>query len=142
MRLFSLDYLFISGIDNKTIKRVIIYDTTRCSKSQIWQEIGRCSRDNSPGEAIIFQSVNTTKVKNLSGEQFDSKICLRDTLLNELMGYENINWTNCDKSHGDDKCNCTSCKCCSSCQSMCMCTWNNSSNDPSDGTETVYMEVE
>jgi len=100
---------FILGIDNKTIKRVVIYDIDK-SPSQLWQKIGRCSRDNTAGHAIIFSTTQSSKL-------FVKDVCLRHCILSKLMGYDIEQPEYCNSTINNVNCHCLTC--CSVCKRKC-----------------------
>jgi superfamily II DNA helicase RecQ len=105
------------GMDNKTIRRVILYDVDKRATA-IWQKIGRACRDGEVGKAIFMLGKTGSKTgKNI----IESGKCIRHAILSQLIGYTakgvDADACSCFKA----ACQCIKCSCCSECRADCRC---------------------
>jgi superfamily II DNA helicase RecQ len=103
-------------MDNKTIRRVVVYDVDD-QPTSLWQKVGRACRDGNNGTAIFMKGRNQT---NFGKGIFTPTVCLRESILSKLLGYIKRtakNQCTCKSPH----CSCNLCSCCTECAKKCSC---------------------
>jgi len=105
--------LYVTGIDNKTIRRVVINDIGKDS-NDVWQKVGRACRDGQEGTAVLL-------CRGISHRDIIIRdVCIRHSILRKLMGYEKTALAvQCVCLSAD--CTCYLCVCCSVCKKTCKC---------------------
>ena len=83
IRILISTVAFGMGIDVRDIKRIIHWGPPN-TVEEYWQEVGRCCRDGSQGEAIMYKvsgSVNKLRTKDCMLSLLSSTECIRSNVL-------------------------------------------------------------
>ena len=122
VRVVIASVAFGLGINVTNVRKIVIWGLPETFLT-LWQEIGRGGRDGEKAQAFLFYNKIPTALRDV----FTCKNCLRYGILKNLtlpfydssclgkIGGKKL----CNKKC--DLCQCTSCNCCSICESRCPC---------------------
>ena len=117
------------GADVPDVKYIFHWGPSK-SPLQYWQEVGRCSRNETVGECFLFVSPRSLDVRRMDEDMVSickSSKCLRVSILEHLtipgMDVSRLDSLRQRSSCNDNcsQCNCSLCSCCSRCTEVCEC---------------------